>query len=150
MNTKLLRALLEAEDADVRRAVAVRMRDATGRSRRAAEMMVSLGYEPTDYTTWTDDGREVVRVAGQSWAVNKSTHASEIAAALEAERRQPRAADTKSVAGTESLSSIACPKCGDTLQHTSVCPSCAAGKLGYRHRYACVCGGVDLISKDKL
>jgi hypothetical protein len=57
---------------------------------------------------------------------------------------------TKSVIGTESLSQMICQKCGDALQHTTVCPKCAAGKLGYRHRYTCVCGGTDFISREIL
>lgn len=101
------------------------------------------------------DGREVLEVAGQAIALRLDVHAErrrhalEMAQRRETERREKNP-EHKSVAGTESLSSIVCPKCGDALQHTAVCPKCSAGKLGYRHRYTCVCGGVDLISKDKL
>lgn len=99
----------------------------------------------------TEDGREVAHAFGRSWALRPEVHAERLSRAFE-EKALPKEAqpETRSVVGTESLSAMACPKCGDALQHTSVCPSCAAGKIGYRHRYTCVCGGVDLISKDRL
>lgn len=110
------------------------------------------GYEEVvvdDGALLTDDGREVIRLKGHPWALRPDVHAARLASAFDASKRV-HTDETKSVVGTESLSAIVCPKCGDALQHTSVCPKCAAGKLGYRHRYTCVCGGVDLISKDKL
>lgn len=100
----------------------------------------------------TNDGREIVWSQGKAWALRPEVHAERLAAAFEAAKkaRQEPDPETKSVVGTESLSTMVCPKCGDSLQHTAVCPKCAAGKLGYRHRYTCVCGRVDLISKEAL
>jgi rubrerythrin len=98
----------------------------------------------------TTDGREVVHIGVHAYALRPEVHAARVVQAFEAAKKAQPEPETKSVVGTESLSTMTCPKCGDTLQHTAVCPSCAAGKLGYRHRYTCVCGGVDLISKDKL
>lgn len=99
----------------------------------------------------TDDGRQVLRVGNKAFALRPEIHAQRLAEAFAAEQaEQVPTSDTKSVVGTESLSAMMCSKCGDALQHTSVCPSCAAGKLGYRHRYTCVCGGADLVSKDRL
>lgn len=98
----------------------------------------------------TDDGREVLWVGGAPYALPAGLHKERLAAAFAAEKKRQSESDTKSVIGTESLSVMVCPKCGDTLQHTAVCPKCAAGKLGYRHRYTCVCGVVDLVSKEKL
>lgn len=100
----------------------------------------------------TNDGREIVWSKGKAWAIRPEIHTARMttAMALEARQRAPKPSPTKSVVGTESLSLMTCPKCGDNLQHTAVCPKCAAGKLGYRHRYTCVCGAVDMISKDQL
>lgn len=100
---------------------------------------------------YMSDGRTVARAHGKIWAIPHD----EMARAIEAAKRAALAAEsareeTKSVVGTEELSVLVCPKCGDALQHTAVCPACAAGKLGYRHRYTCVCGAVDLISKEAL
>jgi rubrerythrin len=114
--------------------------------------MVRNGYEAVACSEEIDflpDGRSVVRGFGQAWALLPALHAEKIKAGLEAAKKVSRPG-TKSVLGTESLSAMVCPKCGDALQHAAVCPKCAAGKLGYRHRYTCVCGGADLISKDKL
>lgn len=55
----------------------------------------------------------------------------------------------KSVSGTETLSSLACPKCGDLLEHSAVCGACDAGRAGYRHRYSCVCG-VSFVTAEQL
>ena len=101
----------------------------------------------------THDGREVLWVDGVAFAIRLADHIARLRADMDeaiAAETARRAAETKSVVGTESLSAMVCPKCGDSLQHTAVCPKCAAGKLGYRHRYTCVCGGVDLISKEAL
>lgn len=98
----------------------------------------------------TADGREVLMVEGVAMALRPEVHAERLAAAFEAAKVAQPESDTKSVIGTELMSQMTCPKCGDALQHTAVCPKCAAGKLGYRHRYTCVCGGVDMISKEAI
>jgi len=98
----------------------------------------------------TQDGREIVSVDGKQYALRPEIHTKRLIEAFESAKNARNETETKSVVGTESLSTMTCPKCGDSLQHTSVCPKCAAGKLGYRHRYTCVCGGVDLVSKEAL
>lgn len=121
-----------------------------------ASSMEADGYDVVDADgPLTNDGREVVRIHDTAYALRPEVHAERLSTAFDAGRQrqagaQPKEAETKSVVGTESLSSMVCPKCGDALQHTAVCPKCAAGRLGYRHRYTCVCGGVDLISKESL
>lgn len=115
-----------------------------------ASRMQTDGYERVEGETITPDGREIVTIRGQGWALRPDVHAERLAKAFEDAKRALPEPETKSVVGTEALSKMTCPKCGDSLQHTAVCPKCAAGKLGYRHRYACVCGGVDLISKEAL
>lgn len=114
--------------------------------------MAAHGYEETtEPGLLTADGREVIEEWGKRWALRPDVHAERLAAAMDAAQRagQPEPG-TKSVLGTESLSNMVCPKCGDSVQHSAVCPKCAAGQLGYRHRYSCVCGGVDLVSKEAL
>lgn len=95
------------------------------------------------------DGVPVFWFARRAYALRPEVHAERLTTALEAQRltQEPEA---KSVAGTEGMSAMVCPKCGDALQHTKVCPSCAAGKIGYSHRYACACGAVDMVSKEAL
>lgn len=105
-----------------------------------------------DGTVVTPDGRPVFWFGHDPWAPTMEAHTQRLQALFKRKKAQPsdKNGETKSVVGTESLSAMVCPKCGDALQHTAVCPKCAAGKLGYRHRYSCVCGGVDLISKEAL
>ena len=98
----------------------------------------------------TEDGREVLTIRGRSYALSQEIHAKRLADSFARSKKQQVVAEAKSVVGTESLSSLACPKCGDSLQHTTVCPSCSAGKIGYRHRYICACGAVDIVSKEAL
>lgn len=119
--------------------------------------MIGAGWEVVDAdedAVTLQDGREVLRIMGVAYALPIGTHRTRLAAAFEAAKQaRPKPEpepETKSVVGTESLSRMICPECGDSLQHTAVCPKCAAGKLGYRHRYTCVCGGVDLVSKEAL
>lgn len=117
------------------------------------QWLESRGYvtvDAADNVEWMPDGRRVLRVRGAAYALRQDVHAERVRVALEAKRASTKTDETKSVVGTESLSAMVCPRCGDNLQHTAVCPKCAAGKLGYRHRYTCVCGGVDLISKEAL
>lgn len=61
----------------------------------------------------------------------------------------PVIVDEKSVVGTEELAKATCPRCGDSLEYSAVCPACAAGKAGYPHRYSCVCG-VSFVTQEKL
>lgn len=136
---------------DVRAAFIARAQLRQGRA-SAAQSLIDAGLERIQAARGsivTDDGREIVWASGEAWALRPDVHAERLASALEAARER-NDAETKSVVGTESLSQMVCPKCGDSLQHTKVCPACAAGELGYRHRYTCVCGGVDLVSKEPL
>jgi len=98
----------------------------------------------------TDDGRDIIRVLGKAYVLRPEVHSERLAAEFEAAKKVQSESEIKSVVGTESISSMTCTKCGDTIQYSKVCPACAAGKLGYQHRYTCVCGGVDLISKEIL
>ena len=98
----------------------------------------------------TTDGRQVLRFNDRTYALRPEVHKERLAAEFEAEKATRLASETKSVVGTESISALVCPKCGDSLQYTAVCPKCGAGKLGYRHRYLCVCGGTDIVSKEAL
>lgn len=151
MSDRIFAAMMHKDFGAVRSAYIARAKVESGQVKSIAAHMAEQGYEAIDAGgAVTDDGREIVRVRGQSYALRPDVHAERLAAAFKAAKKAQPEPETKSVVGTESLSAIVCPKCGDSLQHTAVCPSCAAGKLGYRHRYTCVCCGVDLISKELL
>lgn len=113
--------------------------------------LVAAGYERVYADDpITADGRKVLRFNDRQYALRPEVHGERLAAAFESAKKQRSEPNTKSVVGTESLSNLVCPKCGDALLHTAICPKCPAGQLGYRHRYTCVCGGADLVSKEAL
>lgn len=151
---RLFLRMMMAPMKEVRSAYIMRVRAERGGSNRGRSAMLDYGFEEVIVPdAITPDGREVVTAYGRRWALRPEIHAERLAQAFEMARQtlpQSEDKDTKSVVGTESLSSMVCPKCGDSLQHTAVCPRCAAGKLGYRHRYTCACGGADLVSKESL
>ena len=150
---KLTATISRIDFASLRSAWVMRCRaenDRLEKVRRELEVLFEQVDVPHD-AKLTADGREIMRgPLGKAWALRPEIHAERLAAAFEAAKKQQAESETKSVVGTESLSNVTCPKCGDTLQHTAVCPKCAAGKLGYRHRYTCACGGADLISREAL
>lgn len=150
---RLLEIMLNVPMDDARSAFITRSRVESGRIKDKRAWLLKNGFEPVVAAKGdllTADGRVVFWVRGKAFALTKDRHEERLAVSLAASRPTKPEPETKSVAGTEALSSMVCPKCGDSLQHTTVCPKCAAGKLGYRHRYTCVCGGVDLVSKEAL
>lgn len=159
MNTKLfLRMKMLPHDEVIKTFVAYQ-RSENGSAEKGRAALIEQGHEEVEHDgLLLPDGREVFAMWGKRWALRPEVHAERMAQALEQARerdaliaaQKPNTAETKSVAGTDAISALVCPKCGDSLQHTRVCPACAAGKLGYKHRYTCVCGGVDLVSKEAL
>jgi hypothetical protein len=130
-----------------------RARVQSGRVKDLSTWITSIGFEACAADRGlavSHDGREVLWVGDVAYALRPDIHTSRLEQALADAKGQREDGETKSVVGTELLSAMVCPKCGDMLQHTAVCPACAAGKLGYRHRYTCVCGGVDFVSKEAL
>jgi len=149
----LIRRMKFYSPEEVRAAYIVICKGEASKRQRGESALVEMGYEPvTCDGLLTQDGRDVIELGGKKWALTPTAHAARLAAAFEAARQarpQPDS-ETKSVVGTESLSEMVCPKCGDNLQHTAVCSKCSAGQRGYRHRYTCVCGAIEIISKEKL
>jgi rubrerythrin len=159
MNNKLFLRMKMLPNHEVTATYVAYQRSEHGNIERGCAAMADDGYEETTFPgRLLPDGREVIEIWGRRWALRADVHAERLAQAMEHARARdasaasarPETAETRSVAGTEGLSVLVCPKCGDALQHSLVCPACAAGKAGYKHRYACVCGGVDLVSRDQL
>lgn len=156
------------DHATVRTAYIQRVREESGRIADTRQWMLDNGFELLDVPAdrlLTDDGREILHAHGKAWALRQEIHAQRLAEALAAQKarddaepdRLPpdkggqRGVDqtTKSVAGTDTLAEITCPKCGDAMQRTNVCPKCAAGKAGLKYRYTCPCG-VEFVAGKKL
>lgn len=136
----------------VTEAMGLRLKTEDDRAAEAKGWLVASGYEEVSVQTgkrMTEDGREILRAHGTTWALNKEEWEKRKNATIDAEIERMKAIETKIVAGTEELSGIVCPKCKDSLQYSHICPNCAAGKAGFKHMYSCVCG-VELVSKEKL
>lgn len=152
---KLLMQMMLHELADVTKCYVQRVRTEKRGVAAARAAMPSRGFEQVDCgSRLTPDGREILYMYGMCWALRQEVHAKQLADVFDKKvgEQQVESADskTKSVAGTDSLAPMTCPKCGDSLQYSKVCGACAAGKAGYRHRYACVRGCVDFVSKEKV
>lgn len=92
------------------------------------------GLEPG--TMLAPDGRAVMWIDGQAWALLPEVHASRVQTVV---AKAVAAKDQKQK--TEALG-LSCPKCGEATNRTTVCPRCAMGKAGLRYQYACTCGAV--------
>lgn len=153
---KLISYLDRLPIVDVRTAWINRVRAEHEREDRVESDLVESGMERVECDgPLMPDGREVMRVRGRAYALRPEVHAERLAQRFEAARQrqteqETKEPETKSVVGTESLSAMICPVCGDSLQHTSVCPKCSAGQRGYKHRYACACGAIEIISQEAL
>lgn len=90
------------------------------------------GLEPG--TLLAPDGRAVLWIDGQSWALRPEVHAARVQSFV----TKAVAAKTAQQA-SESLGP-SCPKCGDATNRTAVCPKCALGKAGLKYQYSCTCG----------
>ena len=118
----LLRALNSAPYLDAVSAIKLFLR-ATHKERvicgkLAAALQVST--EGQDDEKFTD-------TKGRDWYVGKkNTHEVSVA--------------TKSVAGTEIPTPFTCPKCGDQLIKSAICPACKDAQAGFKTKYSCVCG----------
>lgn len=159
MNNKLFLRMKLLQHKDVVETFVAYQRSENFNNEKGRVALVEQGYEETNCTNLLlPDGREVVEMFGKRWALRPEVHAERLAAAMEQARSRdatiamedPETAETKSVAGTDGLAEMLCPKCGDALQYSSVCGACAAGKAGYRHRYSCIHGHVDFVSKEKI
>ena len=107
---------------------------------------------PDEYDSLSD-GRPVFIQYGRKWSpsvslwqqMQRDAENTIQADVVDAEKDS----EIKIVAGSENLVESPCPRCGDELQHSTVCPACSIGKSGYTHRYSCVCG-FDFVSREKI
>lgn len=159
MNKNLFMRMMLLDRADVEATYSAYIAKQDANDSKGAATMLAQGYEETVHKgLLTPDGRDIIDLYGKRWALNVEAHAERLKKAQEAAKlrdvsiaaSKPETAETKSVAGTDGLAKMACPKCGDALQYSAVCGACAAGRAGYRHRYSCVHGCVDFVSKEKV
>lgn len=159
MNHKLFLRMKMLQHKDVIETFVAYQRSENDNAEKGRVALIEQGYEESDHQGHLlPDGRTVFEMWGKRWVLRSEVHAKRQAQMLEEARSReaaiaaanPETAETKSVAGTDGLARMVCPKCGDSLQYSTVCGACAAGKAGYRHRYSCVHGCVDFVSKEKV
>lgn len=153
MVKNLLFRMLSADKRDVATAIEMYFAKTQRAEQESIKSMPDRGYEEIfDDGDITPDGREIVPLYGKRWALRKDVYEKRFEEASSPNVVVPdeKTAETKSVAGTDGPSIVLCPKCGDMLQYSTICPACSAGRAGYRHRYSCVNGCVDFASKVKI
>lgn len=125
----LIRALNSVSYKDAKSAIKLFYRTALqDRTKLRESMPELLAEEGKEHNKFTDQ-------QGRDWYVEK-------------ENKHPVSVEVaKSVASTESLAAIQCPKCADAMLKTKVCPACSAGRIGYKFKYACPCG-FEFVTKD--
>lgn len=126
------------------------------RQRGAVDYLASQGYEVvSEDGKLTSDGREIVRVAGESWALKPEIHAQRLAAAMEQARQRDAAiAEQQAQQSKQATQPTTCTSlidgqlCGGNLVRAAVCPRCALGKMGVAATLTCdVCGHVTAIMR---
>lgn len=128
----------------------------SGRIQDDADWLRGRGYERIDAQPGqllTTDGREVLRLRGDAWALRPETHAKRLAEAMERARQRDGVMATQQPAQPATPPTI-CPSlidgqlCGGTLVQMPVCPRCALGKQGIAATLTCdVCGHVTAIMR---
>lgn len=158
MITRSERAVLSGTYHDVRTLWIYRAQVEAGRISSAREMMAALGFECVDIPAdqlLTDDGREVLRAHGKTWALRPDIHAQRLAEAMEQARKrdaslaeqQPHPAQP-SPPPTVCTSLIDGQLCGGNLAMHMICPNSALGKSGVAATLTCdVCGHVSAIMR---
>ena len=122
------------------------------------QWMLDSGFEVLDIPSdqlLSDDGREVLHLYGNAWALKPEVHAQRLAEAMERAKQRDAAMAEQQPQPTQPIqppttctSLIDGQLCGGTLIRASVCPRCALGKSGVEATLTCdVCGHVTAITK---
>lgn len=141
--------MFAAPFADVRSGFIARARLEAGRTADARTWMVDNGFELLDVPDdriMTDDGREVLRAHGKSWALTPREHARRLEEGFErakqrdaaiAAQRSAQHAGQQPDAPTVCTALIAGQLCGGALARAAVCPRSALGKMGVTATLTC-------------
>lgn len=156
MITMAEKVFVHADFAAVRTAFIAAARREAGRVADDEGWLRDRGYEPVEVdsgSSLTHDGREVLRLRGQPWALRPETHAKRLAEAID-QARQRDAAMAAQQEPSPPKSPTVCSAlidgqlCGGTLVRAAVCPRCALGKMGVDATMTCdVCGHVTAIMR---
>ena len=144
---RLLARLNQTPFEIVRSVFIQRTRMEKGRIDEARAWLRGRGYEEIeadDGQLLTDDGREILRAQGKTWALSPQAHLERKREAQEMARKLAEAAamqKPKTEKPGESLTSVLCPSCHAVMAKAPVCPNCSKGKAGFKILCACTdCG----------
>lgn len=141
----------------VRAAFIAAARRESGRVQDDAAWLRGRGFEPVDAQSGqllTTDGREVLRLHGDAWALRPEVHARRMAEAVERSKRlgalRKQVDQGAAVAQPATCTALIDGQlCGGTLVNVPVCPRCALGKSGVAATLTCdVCGHVTAIMRE--
>jgi hypothetical protein len=158
MVTREERIFVEEDIRLVKRAYILRIRREKQSAAESEQYLHDRGYEKVGVepsALLTPDGREVVRLFGEPWALRPEVHKARLEEAMRHEK-MVNAAASKTGPVSEGISNIRCPQmvngtpCGAALNLKPVCRSCLTGKAGFRFRYSCESCGFDIVTKREL
>lgn len=160
MITMAEKVFVHADFAAVRTAFIAAARREAGRVADDEGWLRDRGYEPVEVdsgSSLTRDGREVLRLRGQPWALRPETHAKRLAEAIDQARQRDaamaaqQAQQPKQTAQQTTCTSLIDGQlCGGTLVRAAVCPRCALGKSGVAATLTCdVCGHVTAVMRGE-
>lgn len=152
------KVFVHADFAAVRTAFIAAARREAGRFADDEGWLRDRGYEPVEVdsgSSLTHDGREVLRLRGQPWALRPEIHTKRLTEAMERARQRDAALAAQQEPSTPK-SPTACTSlidgqlCGGNLVRAAVCPRCALGISGVVATLTCdVCGHVMAIMRGE-
>lgn len=81
------------------------------------------------------DGREILHVGGQTYALPIDVHRERLEAAMQAAKSQQHVPQPQRPG--EGLTAVLCPLCHSAMAKSPICPNCAKGKQGYKILCSC-------------
>jgi len=141
MKTKtesLANRLIQNQESTVRAAVALWEDYVSIRKSEFMDWLTAEGWQKIDAPSEAvamSDGRELMWIDGQAYALPLELHNSRLAEAMAAAKKQ-RDEQIKPSPG-EGMAAVLCPACQSIMAKSPVCPNCAKGKAGFK--ILCIC-----------
>lgn len=148
--TPLERAMVQSSFTDVRSAYISRAKWETGRISDARQWMLENGFELLDSVPddrlLTDDGREILRAHGQSWALTKEEHDKRLQEAFAQQEAFQEESKNDISSASFCLRIIDDTPCGGELLVKKICPYSDLGRRGIKRISKCsVCETVSIL-----
>ncbi|MGE4442129.1 MAG: hypothetical protein AB7D27_11675 [Desulfomicrobium sp.] len=133
---KLLGIMSSCVMPDVKVAYVARYRSEKDRIDHIKERLLADGYEVVNTEEpITQDGRAVLHIGRESFALTKEEHKNRLDSAFKA-KETDTVRDGTEIPG-EALASVLCPACRAVMAKEPVCPNCSKGQAGFK--ILCIC-----------